>query len=79
MAAEDSEEEPIEGTIDVDQWFEFAPELPKAVLVNIQYGQQFSNPNRMVMQMRGFSDSMQNIFVFQRNANGRWRLTEFEN
>ena len=79
MASEDSEEEPIEGTIDVDQWFEFAPELPKAVLVNIQYGQQFSNPNRMVMQMRGFSDSMQNIFVFQRNANGRWRLTEFEN
>lgn len=79
MAAEDSEEEPIEGTIDVDQWFEFAPELPKAVLINIQYGQQFSNPNRMVMQMRGFSDSMQNIFVFQRNANGRWRLTEFEN
>ena len=79
IAAEDSEEEPIEGTIDVDQWFEFAPELPQAVLVNIQYGQQFSNPNRIVMQMRGFSDSMENIFVFQKNANGRWRLTEFEN
>ena len=79
MTSEDAEDSAIEGTIDVDQWFEFAPEMPKAVLVNIYYGQHFSNPNRVVMQMRGFSDSMQNLFIFQRDPLGRWRLTEFEN
>ena len=79
MASEDSEDDIIQGTIDVDQWFEFAPEMPQAVLVNINYGQQFTNPNRVVMQMRGFSDSMQNLFVFQRDGGGRWRLMEFEN
>ena len=79
MASEDTEEGMVQGTIDVDQWFEFAPEMPQAVLVNINYGQQYHNPNRMVMQMRGFSDSMQNLFVFRRDGGGRWRLTEFEN
>lgn len=79
MASEDSEEDVVRGTIDTDQWFEFAPEIPQAVLVNINYGQQYTNPNRIVMQMRGFSDSMQNLLVYQRDGNGRWRLTEFEN
>ncbi|MBR0244673.1 MAG: DUF4348 domain-containing protein [Bacteroidaceae bacterium] len=79
MASEDTEEGMVQGTIDVDQWFEFAPEMPQAVLVNINYGQQYHNPNRVVMQMRGFSDSMQNLFVFRRDGGGRWRLTEFEN
>ena len=79
MASEDSEEEIVRGTIDVDQWFEFAPEMPQAVLVNINYGQHYANHNRVVMQMRGFSDSMQNLFVYQRDGNGRWKLTEFEN
>ncbi len=78
IASEDAEER-VEGTIDVDQWFEFAPELPKAVLVNIDYGQRFTNPNNMVMQMRGFSDGMQNLFVFHKEASGRWRLIDFEN
>ncbi|MCR5181117.1 MAG: DUF4348 domain-containing protein [Bacteroidaceae bacterium] len=78
IASEDAEDR-VEGTIDIDQWFEFAPELPKAVLVNIDYGQRFPNPNRMILQMRGFSDGMQNLFVFQKETAGRWRLTEFEN
>lgn len=79
MASEDSEDGIIRGTIDVDQWFEFAPEIPSAVLVNINYGQRFENPQRIVMQMRGFSDSMQNLFTFQKDLNGRWKLTAFEN
>ena len=79
MTSEDSEEDIVEGTIDVDQWFEFAPEIPKAVLVNINYGQQYPNPNRIIMQMRGFNDSMQNLLVYQKDYNGKWRLTEFEN
>lgn len=79
ISSEDSEEDVVRGTIDVDQWFEFAPEIPQAVLVNINYGQLYTNPNRVVLQMRGFRDSMQNLFVFQRDALGRWRLTEFDN
>ena len=79
MTYEDSESGSIEGTIDVDQWFEFAPEMPQDVITNIRYGQNYPNPNRIVMQMRGFSNSLQNLFTFRRNMAGQWELTAFEN
>lgn len=76
---EDEEYERIEGTIDADQWFEFAPEIPQDVITNINYGQKFPNPNRMVLQMRGLSNGLQILLVFQRDISGRWQLTEYEN
>lgn len=76
---EDAEYERIEGTIDADQWFEFAPEIPQDVITNINFGQTYPNPNRMVVQMRGLSNGLQSIMVFHRDISGRWLLTEYEN
>ena len=75
---EENDYEVIEGTIDADQWTEFAPELPQDVLVCVNYGQSYSNKNRLVMQLRGISNGLQNVLRFQCDE-GRWRLTEFEN
>lgn len=76
---EDEEgDEPIVGTIDADQWFEFAPEMPEDVITNIRYGQHYGTPNRIVMQMRSFGEAMQSVLTFQRRA-GQWRLTDVEN
>ncbi len=77
-ADEENDYEIIEGTIDADQWTEFAPELPEDVLVCINYGQSYNNPKQMLMQLRGISNGLQNLLRFQRD-NGEWRLTEFEN
>ena len=75
---EESDYEVIEGTIDADQWTEFAPELPQDVLVCVNYGQEYANLNRIVMQLRGISNGLQNVLRFQCD-DGKWRLTEFEN
>lgn len=77
-ADEESDYEVIEGTIDADQWTEFAPELPQDVLVSINYGQPYTNAKRIVMQLRGLSNGLQNLLRFQ-CEDGRWRLTGFEN
>ncbi|MBO4802131.1 MAG: DUF4348 domain-containing protein [Bacteroidaceae bacterium] len=76
---ENEEFEAIEGTIDVDQWFEFKPDLPQDVLTNIRYGQSYQNAHRMILQVRGFSNGLQNLLTFQCDATGRWRLTAYEN
>lgn len=76
---EDSEYEAISGTIDTDQWFEFAPEIPQDVITNINFGQTYPNPNRMVVQMRGLANGLQSILIFHRDISGRWQLTDYEN
>ena len=76
---EDAEYETIAGTIDADQWFEFAPELPQDVLTNVNYGQDYPNPNRMVLQMRGLANGLQTLMIFHRNVSGQWQLTDYEN
>lgn len=75
---EELEEEPLQGTISDDQWFEFAPELPRDVITNIRYGQTYDYPNQIVMEMRGIANGLQVLLVFQRQA-GEWRLTGLEN
>ena len=76
---EDTEYEPVSGTIDADQWFEFAPEMPQDVITNINFGQTYPNPNRMVVQMRGLANGLQSILIFHRDISGRWQLTDYEN
>lgn len=75
---EDGEEEPVVGFIDVDQWFEFAPELPADVLTNIRYGQDYSDLRRIIMEMRGISNGLQIELSFVREADS-WRLVGYEN
>lgn len=79
LTDENEENGTIEGTIDVDQWFEFAPDLPSDVISNIDYGQTFHNPHRIILQVRGFSNSLQILLTFHRDAAGNWRLIKYEN
>lgn len=79
LTDENEENGTIEGTIDVDQWFEFAPDLPGDVITNIDYGQTYHNPHRMIMQVRGFSNSLQILLTFNRDATGNWKLIKYEN
>lgn len=74
----DDEFEKIEGTLDVDQWFEFRPQLPSGRIAVINYGQSYKNGNQKVMTMNGTSNSMQATFVFRR-VDGEWMLTSYEN
>lgn len=79
MTDENLEDGTIAGTIDADQWFEFAPDIPQDVITNIRYGQSYRAHNHILMQLRGINNGLQNIFSFSRDDNGRWRLTAFEN
>ena len=78
VSTEEDEDEPMVGFIDVDQWFEFAPELPRDVLTNIRYGQRYSHPRRIIMQMRGINNGMEAQLSFLREG-GQWRLVGYEN
>lgn len=75
---EEGIEEPVVGFIDVDQWFEFAPELPRDVLTNIRYGQEYADLRRVIMQMRGISNGLQIELSFVREGDS-WRLVGYEN
>lgn len=79
MTDENLEDGTISGTIDADQWFEFAPDIPQDVITNIRYGQSYRTHNHILMQLRGINNGLQNLFSFSRDDNGRWRLTAFEN
>ncbi len=78
MADENTEEGSIEGFIAAEQWPEFAPEVPADMLVNVRYGQTYHDPAQIVMQVRGLSNSMQNLLTFRRDGL-TWRLTAFSN
>lgn len=77
-ADDESEDGIIEGTIDSEQWRQFAPEMPQDAITNIRYGQTYNHPHRIVMQMYGFADGFQSLFHFRRDGS-EWKLTGFEN
>ncbi len=68
----------IEGNINKEQWFEFKPDMPKDILVNIHYGQDYHHPHRLFLQMRGINNGLQSLFTFKRHGE-QWRLTALEN
>jgi len=70
--------EPTTGSINADQWFEFQPEMPADVLINIAYGQTYNDPRRMILQLRGISNGMESILGFIHDGH-TWRLRELEN
>ena len=74
----DDDYEMVEGNINTDQWFEFQPDIPEDILVNIAYGQTYHNAHRMLLQIRGINNGLQTLFVFNRDGE-RWRLVEYEN
>lgn len=68
----------IEGTLSVDQWFAFKPDLPDREITNIRYGQSYPNPNQIVFVKRGISNEMLDVLTFTKN-NGHWKFVSYEN
>ncbi len=68
----------MDGTIDASQWHSFCSDVPGGVISNIRYGQPYNDPNQMILQKRGISHEMQEVFVFGKQ-NGCWKLTAYEN
>ena len=68
----------IEGTLDIEQWYAFRPVLPMNTITNIRFGQQYSNPNRMVLVKRGIANGMMDMFLFEKKEH-QWMLVSYEN
>lgn len=68
----------IKGVIDADQFDDFAPELPKTHITNIQYGQNYKKSDTRVLSLRALAGGMESTLVFKKD-NGTWRLTELNN
>ncbi len=67
----------IKGTISPEQWYSFAPYLPRGILSNIRYGQQMSI-HQMILQKCGVANGMEELLTFHRTPKG-WKLTKLEN
>lgn len=65
----------VDGTISADQWESFAPELPEKEITNINYGQRFDNPAKIVLIKRGISNGLADELHFHRSQAG-WQLTK---
>ena len=67
----------VDGTIDVNQWPTFCPEVPSGTLTNVRSGQTYHNPNRMVLQKCGQGTGLMEVFTFEKNGQ-RWMLTSYD-
>lgn len=74
----DDDFEYIEGTLDVDQWFAFRPQMPVGTVTNIRYGQEYTDSNTMLLLKRGIANGMLDIFTFEKSGQ-HWLLTAYEN
>ncbi|MBQ8606770.1 MAG: DUF4348 domain-containing protein [Bacteroidaceae bacterium] len=76
----DSEDEftIIEATINKEQWFAFAPVLPKGRLVVLDYGQkQLEKSLQKVVILKDLSGSTYQIFHFDKEGKS-WKMTKYE-
>ena len=68
----------LETTIEREQWFAFQPQLPRAHLTNVNYGQRLDRKSRTrIIELRGFGNGFSNTLHF-RCLNGHWKLVRFE-
>lgn len=68
----------LETTMEVNQWFAFAPVLPKEKLSNINYGQSNSdNSNTKILTMKGLGNGFSNTLYFKRQGK-QWEFYKFE-
>lgn len=68
----------IEGLLEVAQWPDYRPELPKNVITNIDYGQDYASSGKRVLLLSGLSGGMNCTLTFVRQK-GRWMLSRLEN
>ena len=74
---EDSGED-IEGTLEVNQWYEFRPTLPTDVITNIIYGERPNDTDERILVLSSLSGGMNCKLHFKRVADA-WMLIQFEN
>jgi len=74
----ENEMETVTGTIEASQWSAFRPEMPFHVITNIEFGQTFENPNKMLLLQCGISNGMMDVYTFHKEG-GRWKLISYEN
>ena len=70
--------QPIEGLLVVVQWPDFRPELPKGIITNINYGQNYADSHRRVLMICTPSGGMGCRLVFQQKR-GVWKLVKYVN
>lgn len=63
----------MNGILAPEQWSSFAPELPKSLIYNILYGQQYSESNQKIFVIRGIANGLETELTFRRK-NGKWKL-----
>lgn len=68
----------IEGTLSLEQWEAFKPQLPSGTLTNVRYGQTYRNPDEMVMVKRGIANGLMDVLSFKKTG-GDWKLVSYEN
>ncbi len=68
----------IEGTLDLDQWDAFKPQLPSGLITNIRYGQTYDKAHSMIMVKAGISNGLMDILTFKKE-HGQWNLVSYEN
>lgn len=66
----------MDGVLTIDTWQAFAPELPKDMIYNINYGQTYTGSDYKIFVMRGISNGLEIEMVFKRH-HGKWLLMQF--
>lgn len=68
----------VEGLLDVEQWPDYKPDLPKGVITNVNYGQSYGDHRRRVLLLCSPSGGMGCTLVFEHTGKN-WYLTRLEN
>ncbi len=68
----------VEGLLDVEQWRDYRPALPKGTITNINYGQSYGNARQRVLMICSQSGGMGCSLTFVRKGK-TWMLQRLEN
>lgn len=68
----------IEGVLDVAQWPDYRPDLPKGTITNVNYGQNYGNARRRILMVCSPSGGMGSSLTFVRSGK-TWMLERLEN
>lgn len=75
---DESTGENIEGSINAEQWPDFAPELPKDEVMCVKYGRTFHKSSQRIVSISAPSGDAGVTMVFNKRGSD-WLLTSYEN
>lgn len=68
----------LEATIDLGQWFAFAPALSQSTFIHFNYGQRLTDKKTpKIVVLKGIGNSQNNIFHFHPYRK-EWKLVQYE-